>query len=56
MINFSVVERIKIPRAIENSKIKDHAVPDNKDKGKRAIHSRHISLCLEGLFSQTTLV
>lgn len=27
-----MVERIKIPRAIENSKVKDHAMPDNKDK------------------------
>lgn len=51
-----MVERIKIPRAIENSKVQDHDVPDNKDKGKRAIYSRHISLCLQGLFAQTTVV
>lgn len=41
----------KIPSTIENSKVKDHAVPDNKNEGESAIHSRHISLCLQAFFS-----
>jgi len=53
------VGKDKIPSAIENSKVKNHAVPDNKNEGESAIHSRHISLHLQAFFiffSQTTVV
>jgi len=45
------VGKDKIPSTIKkNSKVKNHAVPDNKNEAKSAIHSRHISLRLQAFF------
>ncbi len=45
---------VEIPSAIETSKAKDHAVPDNKNEEK--VISIPSSFCLQDLFAQTTVV